>query len=149
MIEDNKLPEKDDLIREILDFQNSQIDVDSVLETNKALHEKVRVNRENNDFFFSCRKKTATHPYNLHYFLNRIYFVNFCRLQHWEIKLRYSSVLSINICTLIHVVQVQLHVHEYICTCLWNVRHIHVHFCLQRLFKICYAKFLCEVFCLV
>eukprot|EP00105_Crassostrea_gigas_P036192 XP_019920340.1 PREDICTED: formin-like protein CG32138 isoform X2 [Crassostrea gigas] len=41
MIEDNKLPEKDDLIREILDFQNSQIDVDTVLETNKALHEKL------------------------------------------------------------------------------------------------------------
>lgn len=59
MIEDNKLPEKDDLIREILDFQNSQIDVDTVLETNKALHEKVRVNRENNDFFFLVPKENC------------------------------------------------------------------------------------------
>lgn len=60
MIEDNKLPEKDDLIREILDFQNSQIDVDSVLETNKALHEKVRVNRENNDFFLVPKENCHT-----------------------------------------------------------------------------------------
>lgn len=62
MIEDNKLPEKDDLIREILDFQNSQIDVDSVLETNKALHEKVRVNRENNDFFSRAERKLPHIP---------------------------------------------------------------------------------------
>ena len=41
MIEDSKASEKDDLIREIHDFQNSMIDVDTVLETNKALHEKV------------------------------------------------------------------------------------------------------------
>lgn len=60
MIEDNKLPEKDDLIREILDFQNSQIDVDTVLETNKALHEKVRVNRENNDFFLVPKENCHT-----------------------------------------------------------------------------------------
>ena len=41
MIEDSKASEKDDLIREFHDFQNSMIDVDTVLETNKALHEKV------------------------------------------------------------------------------------------------------------
>lgn len=62
MIEDNKLPEKDDLIQEILDFQNSQIDVDTVLETNKALHEKVRVNRENNDFFSRAERKLPHIP---------------------------------------------------------------------------------------
>lgn len=60
MIEDNKLPEKDDLIQEILDFQNSQIDVDTVLETNKALHEKVRVNRENNAFFLVPKENCHT-----------------------------------------------------------------------------------------
>lgn len=56
MIEDNKLPEKDDLIREIQDFQNSKIDVDAVLETNKALHEKVRVS-EKQWFFFLMPKE--------------------------------------------------------------------------------------------
>lgn len=59
MIEDNKLPEKDDLIREIQDFQNSQIDVDAVLETNKALHEKVRVSEK--QWFFSYAQSRLSH----------------------------------------------------------------------------------------
>lgn len=59
MIEDNKMPEKDDLIREILDFQNSQIDVDAVLETNKALHEKVRVRGK--QWLFSHAQRRPSH----------------------------------------------------------------------------------------
>lgn len=59
MIEDNKLPEKDYLIREIQDFQNSQIDVDAVLETNKALHEKVRVSEK--QWFFSYAQRRLSH----------------------------------------------------------------------------------------
>lgn len=41
MIEDSKVPEKHDFVKEVLDFQNSKIDVDAVVETNKTLHEKV------------------------------------------------------------------------------------------------------------
>lgn len=63
MIEDSKAPEKDDLIREIHDFQNSMIDVDTVLETNKALHEKVSLLKSIDGTLHKLSEKS---PFQLH-----------------------------------------------------------------------------------
>ncbi|XP_062615904.1 formin-like protein 1 [Saccostrea cucullata] len=64
MTEDSKAQEKDDLVREIMDFQNSKIDVDAVIEINRTLHEKISTlrNQIKTDKLLSTKTKPAPPP---------------------------------------------------------------------------------------